>query len=252
MRSGHPPPARSTNQTKEQFLRHLAHVATCCEQQENLDAQNSWGHPVPALMPHVLVPLEKSASRLSRLSYKICLHNVQLHPTHAIPHPQHLDHRDKRHLKRLPTECLFLRCAVLGKTDRKKLLHMQCMFLSHFKQVLTPIIQSAFFTSGQTIADTLSQLPQIHISKSFIMLVPFLLQKWHHVWCCLHKAMTPENFLRLCRHRSGAKGLELSLAHIETLWDWGLNVWQHKIQLVQPSGDMGNRLNLYRNRLDMY
>lgn len=130
MRSRHPPPARSTNQPKEQFLRHLAHVAICCEQQENLDAQNSWGHPVPALMTRVLVPLEKTASRLSRLSYKIGLHNTQLHPTHGIPHPQHLDHRDKRHLKRLPTECLLLRCAVFGKTDRKKLLHMQCMFLS--------------------------------------------------------------------------------------------------------------------------
>lgn len=34
----------------------MAHVATCCEQQESLDAQNSWRHPVPALMTHVSVP----------------------------------------------------------------------------------------------------------------------------------------------------------------------------------------------------
>lgn len=138
----------------------MAHVATCSEQQENLDAQNDWRHRVSALMIHVSVPLEKSTSRLSRLSYKICLHNVQLHPTHAIPHPQHLDHRDKCHPKRLSTECLFLRrCIVFGKTDRKKLLHMQCIFLAHFKQVLIPIVQPEFFTSGQTTADAAFTAP---------------------------------------------------------------------------------------------
>lgn len=133
------------------FSEAVAYVATCCEhvEQENLDAQDGWRHPVPALLTHVLVPLEKSTIRLSCLSYKICLHNVQLHPTHAIPHPQHLDHRNKRHLKRFPTECLFWRrCLEFGKTDRKKLLHMQCMFLSHFKHVLMPIMQPEFFTSG--------------------------------------------------------------------------------------------------------
>lgn len=51
-------------------------------------------------------------------------------------------------------------------------------------------------------------------------------------------------FLRLWWHRSRAKGLELSLAHMKTLWDWGLDVWQHKIQLIQPSGGMSNRLVL--------
>lgn len=162
---------------------------------ENLDAQDGWRHPVPALMTHVLVPLEKSTSRLSCLSYKICLHNVQLHPTHAIPHPRHLDRRDKRHLKRLPTErLLWRRHLVFGKRDRKKLLHMQCMFLSHFKHVLTPVTQPAFFTSGQTKQTLLSQLPQIPVSRSFIMLGPCLLHKWHHVWGCLHKVMTLGEF----------------------------------------------------------
>lgn len=123
MRSEHPPPVRSTNQPtnpRNDFSgtpEAMAHVATCCEQQESLDAQNRWRHPVPALMTRVSVPLEKSTSRLSCPSYKICLLNVQLHPTHAIPHPRHLDHGDKCHLKRLPTECYFLRrWVVFGKT----------------------------------------------------------------------------------------------------------------------------------------
>lgn len=217
----------------------MAHVATHCEhvEQENLDAQNGWRHPVPALMTHVLVPLEKSASRLSCLSYKICLHNVQLHPTHTIPHPWHLDHRDKCHLKRLPTECLFLRrCLAFGKTDRKKLSHMQCMFLSHFKHVLMPIMQPAFFTSGQTkqtafTASSNSCFQELHhthpLSPTKMTSRMVLPSQSHDI---------QRTFLRLCRYSSGAKGLELSLAYMETLWDWSLNVWQHKMQLIWPLG----------------
>lgn len=250
MRSGHPPPVRTTNQPKEQFLRHPRGHGTCathCEhvEQENLDAQNGWRHPVPALMTHVLVPLEKSASRLSCLSYKICLHNVRLHPTHTIPHPWHLDHRDKCHLKRLPTECLFLRrCLAFGKTDRKKLSHMQCMFLSHFKHVLMPIMQPAFFTSGQTkqtafTASSNSCFQELHhthpLSPTKMTSRMVLPSQSHDI---------QRTFLRLCRYSSGAKGLELSLAYVETLWDWSLNVWQHKMQLIWPLGRWVTRLVL--------
>lgn len=224
----------------------MAHVATCCEQQENLDAQNGWRHPVPALMTNISVPLEKSTSRLSHLSYKICLHNVQLHPTHAIPHLQHLRHRDKRHLKRLPTECLFLRrCIVFGKTDREKVLHIQSMFLAHFKQVLTPITQPAFFTSGQATADTAFKAPSNSYFKELHHACPLSPTKMASCMALPSQSHdTWRIFLRLCRRRNGAKGLELSLAHTGTLWDWDLDVWQHKTHLVtwyNPLGTWANR-----------
>lgn len=120
--------------------------------------------------------------------------------------------------------------------DRRKLLHMQCMFLSHFKHVLMPIMQPAFFISGQTkqtafTASSNSCFRELHhthpLSPTKMTMCMVLPSKSRDIW---------KIFLRLCRYSSGAKGLELSLAHMETLWDWSLNLWQHKMQLIQPLG----------------